>query len=70
MQQWEYKLVLSDGGLEITVVDNKELKEKPLPRTFTYLNQLGREGWEVVGFSAHGNTRDYVLKRPLLIVEN
>jgi hypothetical protein len=66
MQQWEYKLVAttSDNG-RVVAVDSELLERKPRLRPIDYLNQLGREGWEVVGFSDGHSNKEYVLKRPL-----
>jgi len=66
MQQWEYKTMTSSGGLEVFGIDHQRVKQKPLPKVLDWLNQLGREGWEIVGYSSHGGQHDYVLKRPLL----
>ena len=68
MQHWEFKLVntlTNKGGLEIVSVDHKELNGNPLPKTLDYLNQLGREGWEIVGTSTTNYVTQYILKRPL-----
>src|SRR6478672_11986132 len=59
MQQWEYlgvRLIPEADGGRITVLDPLSLKGTPL-------NELGRQGWEVVGVF-----RDnfwVLLKRPL-----
>ena len=66
MQHWEYKMVDSYGGREVTGIDHEKVNQKPLPKVLDYLNQLGREGWEVVGFASHSGVNEYVLKRPLL----
>lgn len=73
MQKWEYfkldvqyhqanihnsklEAVHVNGAL-IYLVDIKSLRD--------YLNQLGREGWEVVSVIATGKGEGYTLKRPV-----
>jgi Domain of unknown function (DUF4177) len=57
LNQWEYR-VLTVGGFF------KGVKDEELE---ALLNQLGEEGWEVVGFRAIENTNQaqLILKRPL-----
>ena len=68
MQQWEYRLVstkTNQNGLVVISVDLKELNETTLPKTLDYLNQLGREGWEIIGTATTLYMTQYILKRPL-----
>jgi hypothetical protein len=61
---WEYKLV----HLVADSIDEDTYEER-IHDSFHYLNELGSEGWELVGFLPHRSTahsRRYhaILKRP------
>jgi hypothetical protein len=61
---WEYKLVHLVGD----TVDEKDYEEH-LCDSFQYLNELGSEWWELVGFLPHRSTAQSrrhhaILKRP------
>ena len=78
MQQWEYLIVkteYSSSGLtgqpkwEVYWVNGQELK-RPRPLVWEYLNQLGREGWEMVNATSETQYgRPYFALRRLLIRE-
>jgi hypothetical protein len=59
MAQWEY-LVVESGmlGREVTAafVNGKEIPPSKRMEWYTYLNWLGRQGWEMVGV-ANSTTR-------------
>ena len=59
MQQWEYRVVKINGDAALVEVDGKGLGAGGFlgkigtvigPHLFKYLNEVGKEGWEVVGF--------------------
>ena len=71
MQKWEYLEITNaygGGGLYGKIVSaiNSEPttigKGGPLPEFYAYVNQLGEEGWELVGIDSDGS--DWVFKRP------
>ena len=70
MQAWEYTMVTtSQSGDDVQIVEpvgNGFAANKPLIQT---LNQLGRDGWEVVEFLLEPQRTQvrYILKRPGLI---
>ena len=51
--QWEYYAVSLPTGVSNTRINNERVEAK--------LNELGRAGWELVGFEE----RDCILKRPV-----
>jgi len=62
---WEYKIVhlVADSGDE----DEYEMR---LHGSARYLNELGKEGWELVGFlphraAPHGSRYHVIMKRPV-----
>jgi len=62
------KTVTLNGEFERTHVrEHGEAKDKDafteLPEFIDYLNQLGREGWEVIGDIGHQNGINFLLKR-------
>ena len=66
MQQWEYREMFADFRKVVQV--NHQPTKKPEPTILDYLNQAGREGWEVIAvtsFGAGGEYKTYILKRPL-----
>ena len=48
MQQWEYLIVIAVGAVYNVAMVNGEITKKPQPTVWDYLNQMGKEGWEVV----------------------
>jgi hypothetical protein len=71
MQEWEYIEVtapLRDDGKSVRVYLNGEevLPESKTSVLYDFLNKLGREGWEMVGFAFYPNrTAFYYFKRPV-----
>jgi len=64
MQKWEYWEVVVYFDKQVPfpfIVNGQELRDwKKGPNWFTYRNQLGDQGWELVGFGNGG----WVFKRP------
>ena len=70
MGKWEYKVVRTYGGVVMLtngqevgkIVNNQPIGEM----LYEYLNEVGEEGWEVVGMAETRGGIELVLKRPLL----
>ncbi|MDX1994568.1 MAG: hypothetical protein SF029_19455 [bacterium] len=65
-QKWEYltlESTLNYGTTKYIVNGDQQpaIKNQPL---YIVVNQLGSQGWELVGMSAVGDARQYVFKRP------
>lgn len=61
MQKWEHMTITANlpSGKIITFINDKAVGMRNIA-FYPYLNKLGDEGWEVVGYS--NNT--FILKRP------
>jgi hypothetical protein len=67
MAQWAYKVVYIDyrGRISCEGVETLIGNERRSSFARRYLNDLGREGWEVVGIQPlTPNSAYYILKRP------
>ena len=67
MAQWAYKVVYIDYRGRISCEGVETLIGNERRSTFArrYLNDLGRDGWEVVGIqSLTSNSAYYIMKRP------
>ena len=68
MVKWEYKVVRTYGGVVMLsngqeigkIVNNQPVGEM----LYEYLNEVGEEGWEVVGMAETRGGIELVLKRP------
>ncbi len=70
MDKWEYKVVRTYGGV-VMMTNGQELgkivSNQPVGvMLFEYLNEVGEEGWEVVGMAETRGGIELVLKRPLV----
>lgn len=65
---WEYREVIFRDyrGWRTRVVNGRELGDwKQAPTAIEYLEQAGKEGWELVSMSdRHNNQKEAYLKRP------
>ncbi|MBI1930483.1 DUF4177 domain-containing protein [Candidatus Poribacteria bacterium] len=64
MQKWEYLFVyasIHDGGCYTIPYRSKKKINPDFPG---YINQLGGEGWELVGISEESGMITFALKRP------
>ena len=69
MDKWEYKVVRTYGGVVMLtngqevgkIVNNQPVGEM----LYEYLNEVGEEGWEVVGMAETRGGIELVLKRAL-----
>ena len=67
MDKWEYKVVRTYGGVVMLtngqevgkIVNNQPVGEM----LYEYLNEVGEEGWEVVGMAETRGGIELVLKR-------
>ncbi len=67
MAQWAYKVVYIDyrGRISCEGVETLIGNERRSSFARRYLNDLGREGWEVVGIQPlTSNSAYYIMKRP------
>ena len=70
MQKWEYlEVIYADV---VTSVNGKTIGEVGLlrakgPKVWEFLNEMGQQGWEVVGLASWGDAgwSRVLLKRPL-----
>jgi hypothetical protein len=55
MQKWEYLfLVTNDSGTQVRILNDRELRDwKKGPITSEFVNSLGEQGWEMVGYQCH-----------------
>ena len=73
MIKWEYKGVRTYGGVVMLtngqevgkIVNNQPVGEL----LFEYLNEVGEEGWEVVGMAETRGGIELVLKRSKVVAE-
>ena len=66
MQRWEYLFVDVARTGEITSVNGQTVIYQKWVR-YVYVNQLGNQGWELVGtVSSEPNTYQLIFKRPKL----
>ncbi len=63
MQKWEYLFVGNNGGRP-RYVNGSELPGWKSNDLFTWANQRGEEGWELVSDSTQTVAYDLVFKRP------
>lgn len=68
MGQWEYKLIatIEEGGKEIVdSVDNIRIVHRTKILAIDALNELGKDGWELVQIIPHPESdgSEYILKR-------
>jgi hypothetical protein len=63
MQRWEYLEVITANDNRILFIDGKETKWTSRPTLTLYLDELGEEGWELVGIME--KERTFYFKRPL-----
>jgi hypothetical protein len=57
MQKWEYLFLESEGAWnpKVRYVNHEELPNwRDGPPLHEYMNQLGDQGWELVGFDTYG----------------
>jgi ABC-type cobalamin transport system ATPase subunit len=77
MQKWQYITLYVDSSRVVILMNDLQIGKIKLmgaqgPKLHEYLNQLGTDGWEVIGMnsvnSSAGNTMAYllILKRPML----
>ena len=69
MQNWEYLVVRTYGGV-VMLTNGQEVgklvNSQPVGEMlFEYLNEVGEDGWEVVGMAEARGGVELVLKRPL-----
>jgi hypothetical protein len=68
MGKWEYQVIRSYGGVVMVINGNtvgKIVANQPVGvPLFEYLNQVGEDGWEVVGMAGVREGIEVVLKRP------
>ena len=71
MDKWEYKVVRTYGGVVMLtngqevgkIVNNQPVGEL----LYEYLNEVGEEGWEVVGMAETRGGIELVLKRAQML---
>ena len=71
MVKWEYKVVRTYGGVVMLtngqevgkIVNNQPVGEM----LYEYLNEVGEEGWEVVGMAETRGGIELVLKRAMIV---
>ena len=71
MDKWEYKVVRTYGGV-VMLTNGQEVgrivNNQPVGQMYyEYLNELGEEGWEVVGMAETRGGIELVLKRSLVL---
>ena len=71
MNKWEYKVVRTYGGV-VMLTNGQEVgkivNNQPVGQMYyEYLNELGEEGWEVVGMAETRGGIELVLKRSLVL---
>ena len=71
MDKWEYKVVRTYGGV-VMLTNGQEVgkivNNQPVGQIlYEYLNELGEEGWEVVGMAETRGGIELVLKRSLVL---
>ena len=70
MDKWEYKVVRTYGGV-VMLTNGQEvgkiINNQPVGQLlYEYLNELGEEGWDVVGMAETRGGIELVLKRTLM----
>ena len=70
MDKWEYKVVRTYGGV-VMLTNGQEVgkiaSNQPVGEMlYEYLNEVGEEGWEVVGMAETRGGIELVLKRSLV----
>lgn len=66
MQTWEYLFIEVEGAWnpKVRYINHQELHDwRHGPPLYEYVNQLGAEGWELIGLQGYQN-QDMVFKRP------
>jgi hypothetical protein len=64
VHQWEYLEVFDSLNVHALVVNGKELPPGHYMNLHQYLNHLGSQGWEMVGFAMFAGGPSYMFKRP------
>ena len=70
MQKWEYSVVRTYGGV-VMLTNGQEVgkivNSQPVGQMlYEYLNEVGEDGWEVVGLAEARGGVEVVLKRPIV----
>ena len=70
MDKWEYKVVRAYGGV-VMLTNGQEVgkivNNQPVGQLlFEYLNELGKEGWDVAGMAETRGGIELVLKRTVM----
>jgi hypothetical protein len=70
MVKWEYKVVRAYGGV-VMLTNGQEVgkivNNQPVGQLlYEYLNELGKEGWEVAGMAETRGGIELVLKRTVI----
>jgi hypothetical protein len=73
MDKWEYKVVRTYGGV-VMLTNGQEVgkivNNQPVGvMLYEYLNEVGEEGWEVVGMAETRGGIELVLKRLKVVAE-
>lgn len=73
MDKWEYKVVRTYGGV-VMLTNGQEVgkivNNQPVGvMLYEFLNEVGEEGWEVVGMAETRGGIELVLKRSKVVVE-
>ena len=73
MDKWEYKVVRTYGGV-VMLTNGQEVgkiaNNQPVGEMlYEYLNEVGEEGWEVVGMAETRGGIELVLKRSKVVAE-
>ena len=73
MNKWEYKVVRTYGGV-VMLTNGQEVgkiaNNQPVGEMlYEYLNEVGEEGWEVVGMAETRGGIELVLKRSKVVAE-
>ena len=73
MEKWEYKVVRTYGGV-VMLTNGQEVgkiaNNQPVGEMlYEYLNEVGEEGWEVVGMAETRGGIELVLKRSKVVAE-
>lgn len=61
--KWEYKIIQLSCIIPILIEEEKERRHSGFSEWETELNELGKDGWELVGISDDGGEQICFLKR-------